>query len=236
MSSSPRVHRSRHADRSPAAPARASWRVLAAALLGVAALGGGCGKFMIDDPAQGEHIGEGSAPVNCPPGFAECNGDPSDGCETSLSSLDSCGACGVVCAFAHASASCATGTCAFVACDATKRGWRAAHGEISGFWPELRDAVAEITRVDVAEIREDAGFFDLGMDSLMAVELRQRIETGIGHQIPVTLVMDHPRLSDAADYLLGEVLVPAPAPPAAPVAGPPPRAPAPARRRRALNQ
>ncbi|BBZ66357.1 putative polyketide synthase [Mycolicibacterium insubricum] len=70
----------------------------------------------------------------------------------------------------------------------------------------LRDAVAEITRVDVAEIREDAGFFDLGMDSLMAVELRQRIETGIGHQIPVTLVMDHPRLSDAADYLLGEVL------------------------------
>lgn len=29
----------------------------------------------------------------------------------------------------------------------------------------LRDAVAEVTRVDVAEIREDAGFFDLGMDS-----------------------------------------------------------------------
>ncbi|MDZ4267846.1 MAG: SDR family NAD(P)-dependent oxidoreductase, partial [Mycobacterium sp.] len=30
----------------------------------------------------------------------------------------------------------------------------------------LRDTVAEVTRVDVAEIREDAGFFDLGMDSL----------------------------------------------------------------------
>ncbi|OMC04438.1 polyketide synthase [Mycobacterium sp. NS-7484] len=70
----------------------------------------------------------------------------------------------------------------------------------------LRDAVAEVTRVDAAEIREDAGFFDLGMDSLMAVELRRRLETGLGHEIPVTLVMDHPRLSDAADWLLGDVL------------------------------
>ena len=70
----------------------------------------------------------------------------------------------------------------------------------------LRDAVAEVTRVDAAEIREDAGFFDLGMDSLMAVELRGRIEQGLGKEIPVTLVMDHPRLSDAADYLLGDVL------------------------------
>ncbi|OBF29198.1 type I polyketide synthase [Mycobacterium sp. ACS4331] len=70
----------------------------------------------------------------------------------------------------------------------------------------LRGAVAEVTRLDVAEIREDAGFFDLGMDSLMAVELRRRIEQGIGHEIPITLVMDHPRLSDAVDYLLGEVL------------------------------
>jgi acyl transferase domain-containing protein/acyl carrier protein len=70
----------------------------------------------------------------------------------------------------------------------------------------LRDAVAEVTRVDTAEIREDAGFFDLGMDSLMAVELRRRLEAGVGREIPVTLVMDHPRLSDAADYLLGDVL------------------------------
>ncbi|MDT5219601.1 MAG: hypothetical protein QOF15_1706, partial [Mycobacterium sp.] len=70
----------------------------------------------------------------------------------------------------------------------------------------LRDAVAEVTHVDAAEIREDTGFFDLGMDSLMAVELRRRIEQGTGKEIPVTLVMDHPRLSDAAGYLLGEVL------------------------------
>ncbi len=70
----------------------------------------------------------------------------------------------------------------------------------------LRDAVAEVTRVDAAEIREDAGFFDLGMDSLMAVELRRRIEQGVGREIPATLAMDYPRLSDVVDYLLGDVL------------------------------
>ncbi len=70
----------------------------------------------------------------------------------------------------------------------------------------LRQAVAEVTRVDAAEIREDAGFFDLGMDSLMAIELRQRIEQGVGKEIPATLAMDYPRLSDVADYLLGDVL------------------------------
>ncbi|MDT5229152.1 MAG: hypothetical protein QOH94_2945, partial [Mycobacterium sp.] len=70
----------------------------------------------------------------------------------------------------------------------------------------LRDAVADVPRVDPAEIREDAGFFDLGMDSLMAVELRRRIEQGVGKQIPATLAMDHPRLSDTVDYLLGDVL------------------------------
>ncbi|MDT5230147.1 MAG: hypothetical protein QOI39_647 [Mycobacterium sp.] len=70
----------------------------------------------------------------------------------------------------------------------------------------LRDAVAEVTRVDPAEIREDAGFFDLGMDSLMAVELRRRIEQGVGKQVPATLAMDYPRLSDVVDYLLSDVL------------------------------
>ena len=88
----------------------------------------------------------------------------------------------------------------------------------------LRDEVAAVTRIDAAEIRADAGFFDLGMDSLMAVELRQRVEQAIGTPLPVTLAMDYPRLSDVADYLLGDVLGlaeqpdPGPARPAAAVA------------------
>ncbi|MDT5347689.1 MAG: hypothetical protein QOH91_976 [Mycobacterium sp.] len=70
----------------------------------------------------------------------------------------------------------------------------------------LRDVVAEVTRIDGAEIRAEAGFFDLGMDSLMAVELRRRVEQAVGRELPATLAMDYPRLTDVADYLLGEVL------------------------------
>ncbi len=70
----------------------------------------------------------------------------------------------------------------------------------------LRGAVADVTRVDVSEIREEAGFFDLGMDSLMAVELRRQLEQAVGKELPATLAMDYPRLTDVADYLLGDVL------------------------------
>ena len=70
----------------------------------------------------------------------------------------------------------------------------------------LRGVVAEVTRIDAAEIREEAGFFDLGMDSLMAVELRRRVERAVGRELPVTLAMDFPRVADVADYLLGDVL------------------------------
>ena len=70
----------------------------------------------------------------------------------------------------------------------------------------LRDTVAEVTRVDPSDIREEAGFFDLGMDSLMAIELRRQLEQAVGKELPATLAMDYPRLSDVADYLLGDVL------------------------------
>jgi len=70
----------------------------------------------------------------------------------------------------------------------------------------LRDTVAEVTRIEASEIRDEAGFFDLGMDSLMAVELRRRLEQAVGNELPATLAMDFPRLSDVADYLLTDVL------------------------------
>ncbi len=70
----------------------------------------------------------------------------------------------------------------------------------------LRNSVAEVTRINAPEIRYDIGFFDLGMDSLMAVELHRRLERAFGRQLPVTLSLDHPTLADAAEYLLGEVL------------------------------
>src|SRR5262249_55438086 len=59
---------------------------------------------------------------------------------------------------------------------------------------------------DPSQIREDVGFFDFGMDSLMAIELRQRLEKDLGKPLPATIAIDHPRLTEAAEYLLTEVL------------------------------
>jgi thioester reductase-like protein len=70
----------------------------------------------------------------------------------------------------------------------------------------LRNAVADTMRLDPAQIREDAGFFDLGMDSLMAIELRQRLEKDLGRSLPATIAIDYPRLTDVAGYLLTDVL------------------------------
>ncbi len=70
----------------------------------------------------------------------------------------------------------------------------------------LRNSIAEVTKINAPEIRYDTGFFDLGMDSLMAFELHRRLERTFGRQLPVSLAMDHPTLNDAADFLLSDVL------------------------------
>ncbi len=54
----------------------------------------------------------------CAAGFADCNGNrQSDGCETNLNTLTDCGACGITCARANATATCATGSCAIGSCN-----------------------------------------------------------------------------------------------------------------------
>lgn len=54
----------------------------------------------------------------CNTGFDDCNGDPSDGCETALDTDTDCGGCGVTCTFAGATGACVAGACEIGACDA----------------------------------------------------------------------------------------------------------------------
>jgi acyl transferase domain-containing protein/acyl carrier protein len=51
------------------------------------------------------------------------------------------------------------------------------------------------------EIDSDAGLFDLGMDSLTAVELKEALELEIGQPLPTTLVFDHPTIAHLVEYL-----------------------------------
>ena len=50
----------------------------------------------------------GACKPTCAAGFADCDGNLNNGCETSVGT--NCGGCGVVCGFPNAAASCATGS------------------------------------------------------------------------------------------------------------------------------
>jgi acyl transferase domain-containing protein/trans-aconitate methyltransferase/acyl carrier protein len=48
---------------------------------------------------------------------------------------------------------------------------------------------------------------DLGLDSLMAIELRNALATKTGAQLPATLLFEHPTCEALADFLIAEVFV-----------------------------
>ncbi|NEQ87682.1 MAG: acyl carrier protein, partial [Moorea sp. SIO2I5] len=49
--------------------------------------------------------------------------------------------------------------------------------------------------------------FNLGLDSLMAVELRNNLEKSTEHSLRSTLLFDYPTLEALVNYLLQEVLI-----------------------------
>lgn len=50
------------------------------------------------------------------------------------------------------------------------------------------------------------GFFNMGMDSLMAVEFKNRLELSLGAALPPTLIFEFPTIKDIAEYIAQEVL------------------------------
>ena len=70
----------------------------------------------------------------------------------------------------------------------------------------VRAEMARIMKLPVETLRDSVGFFELGMDSLMAVEFRNRMEKMLGQRLPATLVMDRPNVNSVTDFVLQEVL------------------------------
>jgi myxalamid-type polyketide synthase MxaE and MxaD len=88
----------------------------------------------------------------------------------------------------------------------------------------LRQLVAGVLRAAPESVRPEAPLGTLGFDSLMALELRNRLEASVGLQLSPTLIWTYPTLSALATFL-HEQLVPALAPAAPPATAlAPPRA------------
>ena len=66
----------------------------------------------------------------------------------------------------------------------------------------VRQAVARVLGIaSPSQISLSAGFFQLGMDSLTSVELRNHLQTRLECQLPSTLAFDFPTVEKLADYL-----------------------------------
>ncbi|MBL8604803.1 MAG: hypothetical protein JNK72_22945 [Myxococcales bacterium] len=78
---------------------------------------GGCGRVCNTPPNATASCTAGSCGFTCVTGFADCDNDPANGCETDLnSSADNCGTCGTRCMLTNATAACMAGRCAVAAC------------------------------------------------------------------------------------------------------------------------
>jgi len=67
----------------------------------------------------------------------------------------------------------------------------------------LAQQVVELTALrSIDEVDFDAGFIDLGVDSLAGLELRKRLEKETGLPLKSTLILDYPSVRTMIDALL----------------------------------
>ena len=64
----------------------------------------------------------------------------------------------------------------------------------------LHDQVARVLGTASDKLDDSRSFTDLGLDSLMAVELISRLEAGLQLSIPVMLIWQHPSVAQLTDY------------------------------------
>ncbi|TDC25345.1 acyl carrier protein [Streptomyces sp. 8K308] len=67
----------------------------------------------------------------------------------------------------------------------------------------LTARVAEMLRVDAAQISAEAMFRDLGLSSVQLVEMTADLEDWSGRTLPATFVFDCPTIEDAVAHLTG---------------------------------
>ncbi|WP_175999805.1 non-ribosomal peptide synthetase/type I polyketide synthase [Burkholderia vietnamiensis] len=65
----------------------------------------------------------------------------------------------------------------------------------------IEQAVADVLGYGAGTLDRDLGFFEMGMDSLMALDVRTQLENALGIKLSVALLFDHPTINALADFL-----------------------------------
>lgn len=80
------------------------------------------------------------------------------------------------------------------------------HRRIPLLTQELQQQVAQVLGLRGSSLPEtDQGFFDMGMDSLMSVELKHRLEKLFNVSLPSTLAFEYPTIEDVVTYFSDQV-------------------------------
>ena len=67
----------------------------------------------------------------------------------------------------------------------------------------LREQTAGVLGLAASELPVGRALDSLGLDSLMAVEMRNRLAAAVGRQLPATLLFNHPSLDALAEFVVG---------------------------------
>jgi amino acid adenylation domain-containing protein len=69
----------------------------------------------------------------------------------------------------------------------------------------LREVGAVLGGETTFAVDPDAAFVDLGLDSLGAIQLRNRLEAAVGISVPATIIFDYPTPREAAKWVAGDM-------------------------------
>ena len=75
----------------------------------------------------------------------------------------------------------------------------------------IRGEVATVLRLDPSRVELDTPLMNLGIDSLMGLELRNRLDSNLGLALPTTLVWTYPTIEALAGYVIEQLELESPA-------------------------